>query len=243
MFEVIPAIDLKGGKCVQLRQGNAADVIFSTDEHPVEIARRWVSAGARTLHVIDLDGAFRGSVVHYQMIKQIADSVNAKIQVGGGIRSYESAAKILNIADKVILGTVAFKNPEIIRRVVEDFSEERVIVAIDARSGKVAVDGWQQTTDMHVRDAARFVEEETHAGCILFTNIDVEGLMKGIDADAIREVVSAVSIPVIASGGVSGIEDVLAAKKAGASGIVIGSAIYTRKIDLKNAIQRASSMI
>ncbi|MCW7079597.1 MAG: 1-(5-phosphoribosyl)-5-[(5-phosphoribosylamino)methylideneamino]imidazole-4-carboxamide isomerase [Candidatus Methanospirare jalkutatii] len=242
MFEVIPAIDLKGGKCVQLRQGRASDVIFSTDEPPEEIARRWVALGARTLHIVDLDGAFRGTLVHFQQIKRILEAVHAcsskcKIQVGGGIRDYESAEKLLNAGvERVIFGTVAFRRPEVVRAVAEDFSKHRVMVALDARGGKVAVEGWQHTTEIGVREAAKHAES-IGAGSILFTNIDVEGLMRGVNVSAIREVVRAVSVPVVASGGVSSVEDVLAVCDAGAAGVVVGSALYTGKIDFRSAVE------
>ena len=243
MFEVIPAIDLKGGKCVQLRQGRASDVIFSTNEPPEEIAKCWVALGARTLHIVDLDGAFRGTLVHFQQIKRILEAVHdacsskCKIQVGGGIRDYESAEKLLSAGvERVIFGTVAFRRPEVVRAVAEDFSKHRVMVALDARGGKVAVEGWQHTTEIGVREAAKHAES-IGAGSILFTNIDVEGLMRGVNVSAIREVVRAVSVPVVASGGVSSVEDVLAVCDAGAAGVVVGSALYTGKIDFRSAVE------
>ena len=241
-FDIIPAIDLKGGKCVQLRQGKEEDVIFSAN-NPVEIAIKWVEEGARRLHIIDLDGAFQHSARNEPLIERIvrAEGVRekAKIQVGGGIRSYEKAAKFLNIGvSTIILGTAALETPELVKKLVKDFSPERIMIALDARGGRVAIKGWREITGLKVKDAARKVEE-MGAGSILFTNIDVEGLMRGVNMDIIEEVTRSTSLPVIVSGGVSSIEDVRRIKEAGASGVVIGSALYMGKINLREAILKA----
>jgi phosphoribosylformimino-5-aminoimidazole carboxamide ribotide isomerase len=236
-FEVIPAIDLRGGRCVQLRQGKKEEVIFSSAENPVEIARKWIAEGARRLHIIDLDGAFQEEKNNFEMIKNIAEGVErkAKIQVGGGIRTYEAAVTLLAIGtgvevDKVIFGTAALKSPHLIEKVANAFSSDRVMVALDVRKGKVAIDGWRETTGLEAREAAKKAEE-MGAGSLLFTNIDVEGLMKGIETKIIEEFVSSVSVPVVISGGVSSVEDVMRIKEAGACGVVIGSALYKGKID------------
>jgi phosphoribosylformimino-5-aminoimidazole carboxamide ribotide isomerase len=238
-FEVIPAIDLRGGRCVQLRQGKKEEVIFSSAENPVEIARRWIAEGARRLHIIDLDGAFQEQKNNFEVIKTIAEAEGvgrkAKIQVGGGIRTYEAAFTLLEIGtgvevDRVIFGTAALKSPHLIEKVANAFSSDRVMVALDVRKGKVAIDGWRETTGLGAREAAKKAEE-MGAGSLLFTNIDVEGLMKGIETKIIEGFVSSVSVPVVISGGVSSVEDVMRIKEAGASGVVIGSALYKGKID------------
>lgn len=233
-FELIPAIDLRGGRCVQLRQGKKEDEIFTSAENPVEIARGWVIQGARRLHVIDLDGAFQEEKNNLGVIKKIADAEGvrekAKIQVGGGIRSYETAVELLETGiDRIIFGTVALKSPHLIEQVANAFSPERVMVALDARKGKVAIDGWQEVTGVDATEAAKQVER-IGAGSLLFTNIDVEGLMRGIEPKIVEEFVSAVSVPVVIAGGVSSIEDIERIKEAGASGVVIGSALYTGKL-------------
>jgi len=233
-FEVIPAVDLKGGNCVQLRQGKKDAVLFSAD-NPVEIAREWVAQGAKRLHVIDLDGAFMEEQSNFVVIKALTESEGvkgrAKIQVGGGIRSYEAAVKLLEIGvDRVIFGTAAFKSPQLIERVVDEFSSERVMVALDARKGKVAIDGWREVTGLDAKEAAKKVEE-LGAGSLLFTNIDVEGLMGGVDQEIIAAFVGAASIPVVIAGGVSSADDVKWIKEVGASGVVLGSALYKGKIN------------
>ncbi|MEA1999482.1 MAG: 1-(5-phosphoribosyl)-5-[(5-phosphoribosylamino)methylideneamino]imidazole-4-carboxamide isomerase [Euryarchaeota archaeon] len=241
-FELIPAIDLRDGRCVQLRQGKKEDEIFCSAENPVEIARGWVIQGARRLHVIDLDGAFQEEKNNLGVIKKIANSEGvrekAKIQVGGGIRSYETAVELLKLGiDRIIFGTVALKSPHLIEQVANAFSPERVMVALDARKGKVAIDGWREVTEVDATEAAKQVER-IGAGSLLFTNIDVEGLMEGVDQEIIAEFVSSVSIPVVIAGGVSSVEDIGKIKDAGASGVVMGSALYKGKIDFSELLRR-----
>ena len=245
MFEIIPAIDLKGGRCVQLRQGKKEDVIFSSAESPVEIAKRWVMQGARRLHIIDLDGAFQEEKNNFEIIKSIAESKGvmgkAKIQVGGGIRSYEVAAKLLEIAegvgvDRIIFGTASLRSPHLIKNVAKEYSSDRVMVALDVRAGKVTIDGWREVTGMDAKEAAKHAER-IGAGSLLFTNIDVEGLMSGIEPKIIEEFVRSVSVPVVIAGGVSSVEDVMRIKEAGASGVVIGSALYKGKIGFKELLK------
>ena len=241
-FELIPAIDLRDGRCVQLRQGKKEDEIFASAENPVEIARGWVIQGARRLHVIDLDGAFQEEKNNLGVIKKIANSEGvrekAKIQVGGGIRSYETAVELLELGiDRIIFGTVALKSPHLIEQVANAFSPERVMVALDARKGKVAIDGWREVTGVDATEAAKEVER-IGAGSLLFTNIDVEGLMEGVDQEIIAEFVRSVSIPVVIAGGVSSVEDIGKIKDAGASGVVMGSALYKGKLDFNELLRR-----
>jgi len=236
---VIPAVDLKGGNCVQLRQGKKDAVLFSAD-NPVEIAREWVAQGAKRLHIIDLDGAFMEEQSNFVVIKALTESEGvkgrAKIQVGGGIRSYEAAVKLLEIGvDRVIFGTAAFKSPQLIERVVDEFSSERVMVALDARKGKVAIDGWREVTGLDAKEAVKNAEE-LGAGSLLFTNIDVEGLMSGVDKEFIAAFVGAASVPVVIAGGVSSADDVKWIKNVGASGVVLGSALYKGKIKFVDVV-------
>jgi phosphoribosylformimino-5-aminoimidazole carboxamide ribotide isomerase len=245
MFEVIPAIDLRDGRCVQLRQGKKEDVIFSTGVSPVEIAKQWVMQGASRLHIIDLDGAFQEEKNNFEVIKAIVESQEvtekAKIEVGGGIRSYEAAVKLLEVAggacvDRIIFGTAALRSPDLIECVAKAYSSKRIMVALDVRAGKVTIDGWREVTDMDARAAANQAEM-LGAGSLLFTNIDVEGLMKGIESKIVEDFVSSVSVPVVIAGGVSSVEDVRRIKKASASGVVIGSALYTGKLEFKELLK------
>ncbi len=247
-FEVIPAVDLKGGRCVQLRQGKKEDVIFSSVEDPVEIAKQWVLRGASRLHIIDLDAALQEEQTNFEVVKRIAEAEgvrgNVKIQVGGGIRTYDAAVKLLKLrrgegVDRIIFGTAALKSPQLIETVAEEFSPERVMVALDVKKGKVAIDGWREVTGVEATEAAKQAEQ-MGVGSLLFTNIDVEGLMKGIESEVVENFVRSVSVPVIIAGGVTRVDDVMRIKEAGASGVVIGSALYKGKIDFNDLMARFS---
>ncbi len=231
MFRVIPAVDIKDGKCVQLRQGKEEDIIFESDS-PVDIAKMWVEKGAKVLHVIDLSGSFQGRLVHEDLILRIAEL--AEVQVGGGIRSIEVAERLLdNGVNRVILGTIAIEKSDEVKDLAERYPK-RVVIAIDSKGRKVVVKGWKESTCLMPVEVAR-IYRDCDVG-FLFTNVDVEGLMRGIDEGAVREVVESIDRPVIVSGGISGVEDVLKVKRAGAAGAVIGSALYTGKINYEEVI-------
>ena len=238
MFEVIPAVDMRGGKCVQLVQGVPGSELVSIDD-PVQVALDWVAQGAKTLHLIDLDGAIEGTRNNAPIIERIVNEckpLGMSIQVGGGIRSFEDGAALLNIGvDKIILSTAALNEPELIRKLADDFGSEHINVALDAKNGKISIEGWTKESQYTPVDmGAKF--EKLGAGSILFTNIDSEGLMQGINPAPTRTLVESVSIPVIASGGVTTLEDIVALKNTGASGVVVGSALYTNKFTLPEAI-------
>jgi len=231
MFRIIPAVDIKDGKCVQLRQGKEEDVIFEKDD-PIETAKMWVEKGAKILHVIDLSGSFRGRLIHEDIILKIAEM--AEIQVGGGIRSIETAENLLKKGvDRVILGTIAIERSDDVKELAEKYPK-RVMIAIDSKGGRVVVKGWKETTCLLPLDVARIYED--YDVSFLFTNVDVEGLMEGIDIEVIENVVGAIDKPVIISGGISDVKDVIEIKRTGAAGVVIGSAIYTGKINYEEII-------
>ncbi len=237
-MEVIPAIDIKCGRCVQLQQGVRDAVIFSAD-NPLAIALEWLNLGASRLHIIDLDAAFLDND-NFTLIRDIVEQVKsmAKIQVGGGIRTYKAATRLLLLGvDRVIFGTAVFRSPELIERIADEYSPGRVMVALDVRRGKVAIDGWREVTDMGMREAAAKAAD-IGAGSILFTNIDVEGLMRGVDIAVIEDFISYTSLPVVVSGGVTTLEDVVKIAETGASGVVIGSALYTGKIDYSEVVNK-----
>lgn len=237
-FEVIPAIDIREGKCVQLVQGVPGSEIVCLDD-PVEVATDWWNRGARIFHIIDLDGAIEGQRKNAPIIQKIVDTFKTEeviIQVGGGIRSEEDAAQLLNLGvDRVILSTAALDNPDLIRQLSERFGSKHIMVALDSKKGKISIEGWTKESEFTAVDMGiKF--ENLGAGSILFTNIDTEGLMQGTETKPIEELVKSVSIPVIASGGVTSIEDVIAIKEVGASGVVVGSALYKNKFKLADAI-------
>ncbi len=237
-FEVIPAVDMRNGKCVQLVQGVPGSEMISLDD-PVAVAKDWVSQGAKTLHLIDLDGAIEGSRQNTPIIEKIVAEckpMGMQIQVGGGIRSYEDAASLLEIGvDRVILSTAAINNPQLVKELSDSFGNERINVALDSKNGKVAIDGWK-TQSEHTAVEMGIKFQELGAGSLLFTNIDTEGLMQGVNTKPTEDLVNSVSIPVIASGGVTSLEDLITIKKTGASAVVVGSALYTNKFTLTEAI-------
>ncbi|WNY28023.1 1-(5-phosphoribosyl)-5-[(5-phosphoribosylamino)methylideneamino] imidazole-4-carboxamide isomerase [Methanimicrococcus stummii] len=238
MFQIIPAVDMKGGKCVQLVQGVPGSEMVSLDD-PAAAALNWVARGAKTLHLIDLDGAFEGKRKNGQIIEDIvarAKPLGIEIQIGGGIRSFEDAETLLSAgADRVILSTIAMQNPQIIREISESFGKSAVVVGLDAKNGKVAIEGWTKLSEKSPTDVGKQFED-LGAGYILFTNIDTEGLLKGVDVKPTKDLIDSVSIPVIASGGVASTDDLLKLRDAGAYGAVVGSALYTDKFTLEEAI-------
>ncbi|MFC1786679.1 1-(5-phosphoribosyl)-5-[(5-phosphoribosylamino)methylideneamino]imidazole-4-carboxamide isomerase [Halobacteriota archaeon] len=233
-FEVIPAVDMKDGKCIQLIQGAPSNVSWVGND-PIGMAMRWVEEGAKTLHLIDLDGALEGELRNSPLIEQIIERCPVKIQVGGGIRSYDSAKALFDIgADKIILGTAAIKDISLLQKLASEYGSERIMVSLDAKRGEVMVEGWKKGSGLKLMDLGPNLQK-LGVGSILFTNIDVEGLLGGVNTTLIRELVETVNIPVIASGGISSIEDLIEIKNTGAAGAVIGTALYKGNLTLKEA--------
>jgi phosphoribosylformimino-5-aminoimidazole carboxamide ribotide isomerase len=231
-FEVVPAVDMQDGQVVQLVGGERDTGTAYGD--PVEAAERWVDAGAETLHLVDLDGAFEGERVNASAVEAICDAVDAEIQLGGGIRTADDALGLLDGGvDRVILGTAAVETPDI----VTDISAERpdsVTVSLDAKDGEVVVSGWTEGTGIDPAEAAARYEEQG-AAAILFTDVDVEGQLEGVRTEPVEQVVEAVDIPVIASGGVATLDDVRALREAGAAAVVVGTALYEGRFTLGEA--------
>ncbi len=225
---MIPALDLKDKKCVQLVQGDPSKKIVELEE-PVSIAKHWEEKGARRLHLIDLDGAILGERKNESIVKEIVKELSIPVQFGGGIRSLEDAMHFLDLGvEKIILGTLAIKSPEIVEKLEEKYGKERIIIALDSKQGYVAIKGWKETTKIKATELAKKFESLVEE--FLFTNIDVEGKMRGINEKIIKEVISSTKAKVIVSGGISSVEDVKKIKSLGAGGVVIGSALYTGKI-------------
>ena len=231
-FEVVPAVDLQEGEVVQLVGGERGTGKRYGD--PVEAAESWVERGADTLHVIDLDGAFEGERENADAVEQIMAAVDVGVQLGGGIRTAEDALDLLDRGvDRVILGTAAIENPEIVAEISEEHPDS-VVVSLDAKGGEVVVEGWTEGTGLDPAAAAgRYAD--LGAGAILFTDVDVEGRLEGVAADRVQRVVEGVEIPVIASGGVATVEDIRALEEAGAAAVVVGSALYEGELTLKEA--------
>lgn len=229
-----PAIDLKDGACVRLRRGDmAAATVFNRD--PADQARRFAAAGAEWLHVVDLDGALAGKSVNRTAVEAILSAAAVPCQLGGGIRDHAAIEGWLAAGvARVVLGTAALKNPEMVREACRRHPG-RIAVAIDARAGKVVVEGWAETSQVATLDfAARFADAGVAA--IVFTDVERDGIMEGANVAATARLAQAVAIPVIASGGISGLGDLLALKVAGAAGAIVGRALYDGGLDLADAI-------
>ena len=236
-FEVVPAVDMQDGQVVQLVGGERGTE--KTYGDPVAAAQRWVDAGARTLHLVDLDGAFEGERENADAIDAVIDAVDdgVGVQLGGGIRTAEDAVALLERGvDRVILGTAAVENPDIVAEISKHHPDS-VLVSLDAKDGEVVVSGWTEGTGLDPAEAAQRYADLGAAG-ILFTDVDVEGQLDGVRTDPVERLVDAVDIPVVASGGVATVEDVLALEEAGAAAVVVGSALYEGEFTLE-AAQRA----
>jgi phosphoribosylformimino-5-aminoimidazole carboxamide ribotide isomerase len=237
-FEVIPAVDVQEGQVVQLVGGERGTGTQYGD--PTDAAKRWVEAGADTLHLVDLDGAFNGERVNAAAVKAIRNAVDVDLQLGGGIRTVNGAQSLLDRGvSRVILGTAAVEAPEIVTKINQTHPGS-VLVSLDAKGGEVVVSGWTEGTGLDpVETAERY--EGLGAGGILFTDVDVEGQLEGVREGLIQAVVDTVDIPVVASGGVATVDDVRALKRAGASAVVVGTALYEGRFTLREAQQGTNS--
>jgi len=231
-FEVVPAVDVQDGEVVQLVQGERGTETTYGD--PVDAAERWVAAGAETLHLVDLDGAFEGERANADAVERVVDAVDVPVQLGGGIRTADGARDLLDRGvDRVILGTAAVQTPEIVADISETHPDS-VVVSLDAKDGEVVVEGWTESTGLAPAEAAtRYAD--LGACAILFTDVDVEGRLEGVATEPVRELAAAVDLPVIASGGVATIGDVRALRDAGAAATVVGSALYEGRFTLEAA--------
>ena len=237
-MEVIPAIDLLEGRCVRLYQGDySQSQVF--DENPSAVAKQWVEQGATRLHVVDLDGAKTGDLVNLPAIEAIVNSIPIPVQLGGGLRDRTKVAQILNIGvERAILGTVAVENPQLVAELSQEFPG-RIVVGIDARNGKVATRGWLETSEITAIDLATRMAK-LGAAAIIYTDIHRDGTLEGPNMESLRELANSISIPVIASGGVSSLTDLLgllALEPMGVTGVIVGRALYTGDVSLREAIQ------
>ncbi len=237
-MEVIPAIDILEGRCVRLYQGDYdRSQIF--DENPVAVARTWAEQGATRLHLVDLDGAKAGRPVNLDRIEAIARSVSIPVQVGGGLRDRDSVAKLLALGvDRAILGTVAVENPDLVAQLCAEFPG-KIAVGIDARNGKVATRGWRETSEVAATDLAQQMAQ-LGVAAIIYTDIHRDGTLQGPNKEALRQLAESIAVPVIASGGVSSITDLLslsALEPLGVKSAIVGRALYTGDVVLKDALR------
>ena len=233
-MEIFPAIDLKEGKAVRLSKGEMSSAKIYSDE-PQNLAREFEDAGAKWLHVVDLDGAFAGEAVNFKTIEKIVKSTNLRVQVGGGIRDEARIKAYLELGvNRVILGSVALKDPGFVKKMAKIYP---VVVGIDAKDGCVAVQGWADVSEVKASDlAATFAGAGVQA--IICTDISKDGMLGGVNVEFTRQIAHASGVETIASGGVSGLEDILALKNTGeVGGVIVGKAYYEGRIDLKAAFR------
>jgi phosphoribosylformimino-5-aminoimidazole carboxamide ribotide isomerase len=243
-MDIFPAIDLLDGKCVRLYQGDyAKSEVFN--DHPAAMAQSWLEQGTTKLHLVDLDGAKAGQPVNLAAIASILDMVKTtatqpvQVQVGGGLRTEASVHQLLTLGvDRIILGTVAVEQPDLVKNLCQKYPQQ-IVVGIDARNGKVATKGWLETSTVLATDLAKQMAE-IGAAAIIYTDIHRDGTMTGPNIDALREMANGIDIPVIASGGVSSLRDLLnllSLESIGVTGAIVGRAIYTGEVNLREAIR------
>ncbi|MDJ0511594.1 MAG: 1-(5-phosphoribosyl)-5-[(5-phosphoribosylamino)methylideneamino]imidazole-4-carboxamide isomerase [Crocosphaera sp.] len=237
-MDVIPAIDLLEGRCVRLYQGDyQQSQVYN--ENPVEVARKWADEGATRLHLVDLDGAKQGKPVNLDTIEAVVRAISIPVQVGGGLRDRNSIAQLVELGvDRTIVGTVAVENSDLVKQLCQEFPG-KIAVGIDARNGKVATRGWLETSEVLATDLAQQMAEYGVAA-IIYTDIHRDGTLQGPNRDALRDLANHVEIPIIASGGVSSLSDVLgllSLEPIGITGVIIGKALYTGDVSLTEAVR------
>lgn len=233
-MRLYPAIDLKDGKPVRLVQGNYDDVtVFGHD--PAMMAKKWESLGGRYLHLVDLDGAKEGYSVNEAAIKRILETVSIPVELGGGIRSLEQIEAKLNLGiDRVILGSAAVKNKALVKEVISQFGSDKIVVGVDARDGKVAIEGWNEVTDLTAITFCRALAE-VGVKTVIYTDIAKDGMMKGPNIKETKHLIKETGLSVVASGGIASLEDLKKVEAIGAEGAIIGKALYIGAIDLEEA--------
>jgi len=239
-FVLYPAIDLRAGKVVRLQEGDPARMT-AYSEDPAETAQRWLETGARWLHVVNLDGAFGESDntnhIALRNILRVAKGFDASVQFGGGIRSADAIEAALSLGvSRVVLGTVAIENPDIVASALMKFGADQIAIGIDARDGLVRVRGWKENSGIPATDLA-IQMRNLNLRTVIFTDVSRDGLGKGLNIAATRELADVGGLDVIASGGVRTVEDVMAARDASLAGVIIGRALYEGTIDLKSALE------
>lgn len=234
-MRIYPAIDIKDGNCVRLLQGRFSDVTVY-GENPAEMAQKWETQGGEYIHVVDLDGALQGRGVNAEQIREICSSVSVPVQTGGGIRSMEDIEeKFACGIQRVIIGTKAVSDQEFVRRAIDKYGE-RIVIGIDAKDGRVAIEGWEQVSEF---TAVEFAEKMVSFGVktIVYTDIATDGTLAGPNVAAMKEMASSVKADIIASGGVGNIEHIRALLPTGVEGVIVGKALYTEKVNLAEAIK------
>ena len=234
-MEIIPAIDLKSGRCVRLYQGDyGKETVYSDD--PMEVALRWQREGAQRLHLVDLDGAALGKMANLDVIKEVVKVLDIPVQVGGGIRELETALDLLDTGvERVVLGTAVIQQPDLVEELCRRCGSESVVAAVDARDGVVAIKGWTEASSLHAMEVVRRMTA-LGVGRFLYTDIARDGTLTEPNFGALEELVASTNQPILASGGVSSLEHLLRLESVGVEGAIIGKALYTGDLDLSIAL-------
>lgn len=235
-MRLYPAIDLKDGMCVRLVQGNYDDLtVYNAD--PVEVAKKWESLGAEYIHIVDLDGAKAGKSINDEVIKRITQSIQIPIQVGGGIRNMNDVASKLGLGvGRVILGSAAVKNRTFVREAVLKYGPDKIVIGVDAKNGQVAIEGWQEVTNVTAIEFAQQLKE-LGVSTIIYTDIAKDGMLQGPNIEETKRLIEETELDIIASGGVTTLEDLKHIQDIKAEGAIIGKALYTDRIKLDEAIK------
>ncbi|HIT88390.1 MAG TPA: 1-(5-phosphoribosyl)-5-[(5-phosphoribosylamino)methylideneamino]imidazole-4-carboxamide isomerase [Candidatus Coprocola pullicola] len=236
-MQIYPAVDIKNGKCVRLKQGNF-DAVTVYEQNPVIAAKKWIEKGATYLHIVDLDGAKEGISENEQIIAEIAKLSDVPVQTGGGVRSLKDIErKLQKGVSRVILGTVAVRQPELVKQAVEKFGSDKIVVGIDAKEGYVAIAGWEEISNVSALDLCLKMKEYG-VKTIIYTDIAKDGMMSGINLEATKELIEKTGMHIIASGGISNMADLENVQKINAHGVIIGKALYQQTLDLEQVIKK-----
>lgn len=236
-MKLYPAIDIKNGQCVRLRQGQFEDVLIYSNT-PASIAKKWEDSGASYIHLVDLDGALAGHSVNDDVIREIVATVKIPVQVGGGIRSIKDIEHKLNLGvSRVIIGTKAVESPQFIKEIIYNFGSEKIVIGIDAKQGMVAIEGWEKLSNYNAVTMAMEMKD-IGVSTIIYTDISKDGMLQGPNIEHTKEMVEVTGLDIIASGGVSSMKDLEELNEIHVSGAIIGKALYENRIDLKSAITR-----
>lgn len=235
-MQLYPAIDMKNGQCVRLKQGAFKDITIYSDA-PEKVAAYWQEKGASFLHLVDLDGALAGYSVNEEAIRRIAETISIPIELGGGIRSGEAVERMLGLGvRRVIIGTKAAEHPEFLRDMVKEYGEDAIVAGVDARDGMVAVEGWEKVSALTASSLC-LTMKEYGVKHIVYTDISRDGMLSGPNVEATRKLTEDTGLDIIASGGVSCMEDLKRLHEAGIRGAIIGKALYENRIDLAEAVK------
>ncbi len=239
-MQIYPAVDIKNGKCVRLKQGNFDDVTIY-EQDPVKAAKNWIEKGATYLHIVDLDGAKQGDSQNEQIIADIVKLSDVPVQTGGGVRSLEDIERKLSKGvARVILGTVAVKQPEIVKQAVQKFGADKIVVGIDAKNGNVAIAGWEEVSNVSALELCLKMKEYG-VKTIIYTDIAKDGMMSGVNVSSTKELVEKTGMDIIASGGISNMQDLQNVQDIKAQGVIVGKALYQGALELAEIIKKFES--